>query len=331
MINFLKRVKQRLAGSQPQHSSIQAPTAEAVPANSPQLEVDAGTINALQRNLLYIKFAPPGHYYSPLPELAELRASQDRIFNRTKKQLLRGINIDDEMMLGYLEKFKKFYPDFPFEDQKKEPLRFWMDNGVYSRGDAILLYSMMRYLKPKRIVEAGSGMSSCLMLDVNELFLNNSVNLTFIDPYPERMLSMVHPEDVPRINVLHKKLQEIDLKIYEDLEPNDIAFFDSTHVSKCDSDVNFIFFEILPILKPGVFIHFHDTFYPFEYPKEWLLDIGAAWNETYVLRSFLEFNTAFEIVFFCDYLAIFHRDQIRATLPRFLDGPGGSIWLRRIA
>jgi hypothetical protein len=83
-------------------------------------------------------------------------------------------------------------------------------------------------------------------------------------------------------------------------------------------------------LKPGVLIHFHDTFYPFEYLKSWLLDIGAAWNESYMLRAFLEFNNQFEITFFSDYMGLFYRDQIAATVPRFLDGPGASIWLTKL-
>ncbi|MCL4272498.1 MAG: class I SAM-dependent methyltransferase [Anaerolineales bacterium] len=287
--------------------------------------------DAIRENLLYLRFAPPGHYYSPIPSISQLKAKEKKIFEE-KKPLPKGIKLNSHIMLDYLKQFQAFYPEFNFSEQKSSSsYRFWMDNGIYSRGDAIVLYSMMRHLKPSKIIEAGSGMSSCLMLDVNEFFLDNRVQLTFVDPYPDRLLSLIHPGDETKIQLVSENLQDTDLSIYAELEENDIAFFDSTHVSKCDSDVNFIFFEILPILKPGVYIHFHDIFYPFEYPKQWLLEIGAAWNEIYLLRAFLEFNDLFEISFFSDYMTTFHRGQLEDAIPRFLDGPGGSIWLKKIS
>jgi hypothetical protein len=51
------------------------------------------------------------------------------------------------------------------------------------------------------------------------------------------------------------------------LGENDILFIDSTHVAKVGSDVNYLFFEVLPNLNPGVLIHIHDIFYPFELSK----------------------------------------------------------------
>jgi hypothetical protein len=82
--------------------------------------------------------------------------------------------------------------------------------------------------------------------------------------------------------------------IISNLNENDILFIDSTHVSKFNSDVNCIIHNILPALSKGVYIHFHDVMYPFEYPKNWLIE-GRAWNEQYILRAFLEFNTNFKL------------------------------------
>jgi|ERR1041384_1342521 hypothetical protein len=44
-----------------------------------------------------------------------------------------------------------------------------------------------------------------------------------------------------------------------------------------------------PALKvaPGVYVHFHDVCFPFEYPEEWMCQ-GRAWNEAYLLRAFLQ-------------------------------------------
>jgi len=116
--------------------------------------------------------------------------------------------------------------------------------------------------------------------------------------------------------------------IFDALSSNDILFIDSTHVSKTGSDVNRILFDILPRLSRGVFIHFHDVFYPFEYPKEWVYE-GRAWNEDYILRAFLEYNDAFEIVLFGTWLAKFERDLLREMMPMTLENPGGSLWLRK--
>jgi hypothetical protein len=99
-------------------------------------------------------------------------------------------------------------------------------------------------------------------------------------------------------------------------------------VLKVGSDVAFILFQVLPLLKPGVLIHIHDMFWPFEYPKQWVLD-GRAWNEDYAVRAFLQFNDHFEILFFNGYMAKFHSDQVGRKLPLCNQNPGGALWLRR--
>jgi hypothetical protein len=96
--------------------------------------------------------------------------------------------------------------------------------------------------------------------------------------------------------------------------------------------------NILPELKPEVIIHFHDVFWPFEYPREWIL-LGRAWNESYFLRSLLQFNDAFEIVYFSSFMAKFHADILREDMPWGLKphpklhapfiGPS-SLWLKKV-
>jgi hypothetical protein len=318
MKNFFSKIKEIVLDKRLKENQVDKKT------NIPQV-----ILNEIEKNILYFNFSHPGHYYSPIPDVEELRAHQEQIFRR-EKQSLDGIEINDKLMLEYLSYFAPYFSDFPFQEKKTSKFRFWLDNGVYPRGDAVVLYSMMRHLKPSRIIEVGSGMSSCLMLDTNERFFDNSIQLTFIDPYPERLLSTTWDNDLKKNNkLLPIKLQSLDLGMFAELEQNDIIFFDSSHVSKCNSDVNFIFFNILPILKPGVFIHFHDIFYPFEYPKEWLLEIGVAWNEAYLLRAFLEYNSKFNIEFFSDYMGLFHQEKIVKTIPLFMQRGGSSIWLKK--
>lgn len=112
------------------------------------------------------------------------------------------------------------------------------------------------------------------------------------------------------------------------MEANDILFIDSTHVSKVNSDVNRLFFEILPRLKSGVYIHLHDIFYPFTYPNQWLQE-KRSWNEAYILHAFLQFNTNFKIIFFNTCLNYLYPDDFAKILPLSQNNTGGSIWIQK--
>ena len=125
----------------------------------------------------------------------------------------------------------------------------------------------------------------------------------------------------------------IDFTIVKKLSGNDILFVDSSHVSKTGSDLNFILFDLLPVLQPGVIIHFHDMFNNFEYPKGWVLEKNHSWNELYAVQAFLSFNDKFQIEYFNDYVAKEHPSELRKLSPliasRIFRNPGGGLWVRR--
>jgi len=239
-----------------------------------------------------------------------------------------GINLNESAQLNLLEKFNEYYTSLPFSDNKKPELRYFFDNPYYSYGDAIILYCMMNFLRPRRIIEIGSGYSSCVILDTNELVFNNEVKCIFIEPYPERLFSLLKPIDRERNSIIQKKVQDVESDIFSELTRGDILFIDSSHVSKIDSDVNHIFFRILPLLASGVHIHFHDIGFPFEYPKEWIYD-GRAWNEAYILRAFLQYNNHFKILYFNVFIALYYPEKLMKYLPLCMKNPGASIWLER--
>ena len=166
-------------------------------------------------------------------------------------------------------------------------------------------------------------------MDTNELYFSNSINLQFIEPYPETLRSLIKNTDYPLIKIHESNLQDIPIDLFKNLASNDILFIDSTHVSKIDSDVNYIIHEILPVLSKGVYVHFHDIFYPFEYPKEWTLD-GRFWNEQYILRAFLQYNSQFKIVLFNTYLELFFREKLENRFPLIFKNTGGSLWIKKI-
>ena len=273
------------------------------------------------------RFAGPGHYYSPIPSAEEVRRNAQRLLAAQPREL-PGIALNESGQLAVLEKLKSYYQELPFPETKNPGHRYFFENRSYSYSDAICLYGMIRYVRPRRIIEVGSGYSSCAMLDTNQLFFQNRIACSFIDPYPKLLLSLIRKEDRARIEVISKPVQEVDIGRFEELAANDILFIDSTHVVKIESDVNYIIAQVLPALRAGVYIHFHDIFYPFEYPAEWLYE-GRMWTETYLLRAFLEFNSGYEIVLFNTFLQHFHREEFARHMPLCLKNEGGSIWLRR--
>lgn len=278
----------------------------------------------------------PGHFYSPIPSLDEVRKYDTSLFQSPERKL-PGIDLNEDRQLQLLSEFRRFHDDTPFPDNATTGFRYHFRNSYFSYADAIALYSMLRLVRPRRIVEVGSGFSSALMLDTNDRYLDRRMRLTFIDPYPERLESLLSSEDAKLASIVRLPVQDVPLSLFEELEHGDVLFVDSSHVSKTGSDVNFLVFEVLPRIKSGVYVHFHDVFYPFEYPRNWVHE-GVAWNEAYLLHAFLAYNSAYQIQFFVSYLLRCMRHVVEATLPTALksekseislydDAPGGSLWL----
>lgn len=273
-------------------------------------------------------WVPSGHFYSPIPSIEEIKLKEDEIYKNIPGEI-PGIDLNVEKQIELLNKFKEYYIELPFEPYKKGKLRYFFENPNYSYSDAIFLHCMVRYLKPKKIIEVGSGYSSCVVLDTNELFFENKISCTFIEPYPQLLLSLIREGDKENINLIQRNLQDVDINLFSELSAGDILFIDSTHVSKINSDVNYIFFKVLPHINSGVYIHFHDIFYPFEYPKEWIYE-GRAWNEVYLLRAFLQYNKEFKIQFYNTFLEHFYKDKFVSEMPLCMKNTGGSIWIKKI-
>jgi hypothetical protein len=268
----------------------------------------------------------PGGYYSPIPAMADIKKHN---FNADFPYEIPAIDLNTDEQMNLLNSFEKYYAELLFNDEKTEGLRYYYINGFYSYADAIFLYCMIRHLKPQKIIEVGSGFSSSVTLDTNEKFMRNAIDCVFIEPYPARLKSLLKNDDKTKITIHKKKLQEISLEVFSGLKENDILFIDSTHVSKFNSDVNYVIHTILPKLAKGVHIHFHDIFYPFEYPEAWLL-AGRSWNEQYILRAFLEYNSKFKIVLFNTYLETIFREKLEKRFPLIFKDTGGSIWIKKI-
>jgi len=241
---------------------------------------------------------PPGHFYSPLPGLRDI--AEHASFDITEIDLRR----DQQSTL--LAELALQPPPGP---------RWQEDNAFFPALDASTYQAIVRRFRPSSVVEVGSGWSTAALFDVGA-----PSNVTLIEPYPDRLRRVLTAADLDGCNVLQLRAQDVPLSVFQRLQANDVLFIDSTHVVKLGSDVNRIFFEILPTLAAGVIVHFHDVQYPFEYPDDWARS-GRGWNEAYLLRAFLQYTDAFQIMLWP------HMLQSTGDLEQ---GATGSIWLRRV-
>ena len=272
----------------------------------------------------------PGHFYSPLvdphdPVVAKTLSRYDEL--ELPEEC--GIKLDRDAMLAFFIRLSERYRQLPFVANKTPHLHYYYENPLFSYGDAIMLGLMTLEFRPKRIVEVGSGFSSAAMIDLNEQLFGGKIDLTFVEPYPEVLTGILPEGSHYRKRICRQPVQSVPGRMFQQLEPDDILFVDSTHVAKMGSDVNHLLFNVFPLLRPGVLIHVHDIFYPFEYPPAWILEENRSWNEAYLLRAFLEFNESFEVMFYSHFACRKFPDVLEARAPLFAKNGGGSLWMRR--
>lgn len=193
---------------------------------------------------------------------------------------------------------------------------------------------MIRYYKPKRVIEVGSGNST--LLSAQAILKNKQEDPSYdcqlmaVEPYPTDYLT----EGFPGFsNLISKKVQETSLSDFESLEAGDILFIDSSHVLKIGSDVQYLYLELIPRLKKGVIVHCHDIFLPAEYPKEWVTEEHRFWSEQYLLQAFLAFNESFQILWAGQFMHLHHPELLEnsfSSYNRMSKNSPGSLWLQKI-
>lgn len=293
-------------------------------AERDELKAHCARLQALLSNISY----PPGHFYSPVVDVNDLHAIE-AVRNRTRQPLPEGIVIDPQQMTRRIERWAAHPVRFPFPRHRSPEYRYYFDNPFFGCHDGLALFSVLMEFKPRRVVEVGCGYSSRLLLDVNQRFFDSRLDITLIDPALDDLEKTSERLDAGEARRLSQKVQDVPLEIFERLDQNDILFVDSSHVSKTGSDVNHYLFRIVPRLRPGVLIHVHDILYPFEYLEDWVLQAKRSWNEAYLIHAFLQFNPAFEIVYWANFASHRLRDTLAERLPLCLENEGGSLWLRR--
>ena len=281
-----------------------------------------------------INLYPVGHYFSLYPDIEAIKKNSSNVFDKSVK--IMDIDFNEETQLDLLNRMIELYPTLPewnsSQSTSSKKYRYNYDNPWFGAADAVALHCMLRILKPKNLIEVGSGFSSAVTLDTNEYFFENKMKISFIEPYPERLKTLLRTDD--NIELHQNDLQDIPLNYFEKLQSGDVLFIDSSHVSKTASDVNYLIFEIFPRLNNGVYIHFHDIFYPFEYPEEWITKNGFIWNELYILRAFLQNNPKYSIQFFQNMLQYKHKEVFEKNWPESIPAYNSlpypaSLWIRK--
>lgn len=270
------------------------------------------------------------HYYLPI------RDNDDLGFQIDSK--LVGIDMNEnasfELMGSALSKYKKEFNLFAV-DGSGDPAGYYLLNGNYMAIDGNVYYSLIRSLKPKKIIEIGSGDSTLLAaaaVDANLRENGKGSELICVEPFPGEKLRLLERD---YLSLVEEKVQAIGLDEFLSLDANDILFIDSTHVLKSGGDVWWEYCEILPRLRCGVYVHIHDISLPKPYPKDYF-DRDLFWNEQYLLQAFLEHNSKFEIVWAGNYLMEKYPEKMKGFFSpeydvmrgKYPDSEPSSLWMR---
>jgi predicted O-methyltransferase YrrM len=271
----------------------------------------------------------PRTMYSPVPE-----GPPEEHWSIPKE--LDGIELDTEAQLAWAE--RELAPalagfDPPAEaDGAAGEFHLW--NGWYEGADAHLLWGMIRLLKPRRVLEMGAGYSTMVTAAACAANERDGARATFVSIDPEPRVGI--DAELPGLtSLLRASITELPLDRFAEFDSDDVLFVDTSHAVKMGSEVNYLVLEVLPSLRPGVVVHFHDVFLPYEYPREWF-ERGTYLSEQYLLQAYLSENPAWEIVFAAHATYRADRKRLASLLPALDDPPAGkggpsAFWIRRLS
>jgi hypothetical protein len=264
------------------------------------------------------------HYYSPIPELDQLPPdiwTRESELAGLRFDVTAGLAFVEEELASYLSEYRP--PTAPTSD----PRDYYLDNGLYESVDAETLYAMVRRFAPQRIVELGSGMSTLVIADARARNDGSSRHVVY-DPYPREDLAPVL-RSVAELRAV--AATEVPQAEFADLRSGDLLFVDTTHTVKIGGDVNRVILDVLPRLAPGVLVHIHDIYLPWDYPQEFLAERRFFWAEQYLLQAFLAFNEEFETLFSAHALQRRYPEDVSRLVPSArADTRPGAFWLRRV-
>lgn len=253
----------------------------------------------------------PVNYYSSLPNIVDLERTQDLW---AKKSELPGLDVD---LQGQVSRLREICIPYQHEYAGNKTYRHAVDEKIgwgYGYIEAQALHAVIRHFRPQRIIEVGSGVSTrCMLaaLKTNQQEDGRPVSLACIEPYPSAAL-----RSLPGIELISQKVQTVPFSRFCELQENDFLFIDSSHTVKPGSDVNYLILEVLPRLHPGVVVHFHDIYLPYDYSPA-TLQTFFHWMETSLLRAFLIENRRARVVFSESHLHHDCKDALKEVFPEY--------------
>jgi Methyltransferase domain len=264
------------------------------------------------------------HYYEPQFNY------KDPIPNFSADRNINGIDWNVSGQLELLNLFNHSNELTNIPQEKINSLSFHFNNGTFESGDAEYWYQLIRHIKPKRIVEIGSGNST--LIAISALRLNQYDN-----PLYQYEHTCIEPYEMPwleetGVTVIRKKVEDMHLSFFKQLQENDILFIDSSHIIRPQGDVVFEYLELLPSLNKGVIVHVHDIFSPKNYPEKWIKDEVLFWNEQYLLEAFLIHNTSWKIIGAVNFLHHNYYHRLSSVAPYLTPNrEPGSFYIQKIA
>jgi hypothetical protein len=274
-----------------------------------------GTVILRTKSLVLLR----NHYYSPVPDPADVAAPG----YWERRSTMPGIDLGAERARHLLDRVfpplvQAFRTALPNVERSGSGDGFYLINGVYMAVDAHVYWAMIHHLRPRRILEIGSGMSTLVALEAVRALGREGIatELTCVEPFPSQFLRDLAGQGA--LTLLEQPVQEIPLERFTGLEANDILFIDSTHVLREGSDVQYEYLEVLPRLAQGVHVHVHDISLPRRYPRAYW-DGGLYWNEQYLLQAYLVHNARAEVVWPGNYMMLTDPERMLAVFPEIAD------------
>lgn len=231
-------------------------------------------------------------------------------------------SMNEAVVLGAITRYRERFRDF--EDPSRNDVGYTFHNDYFTSPDTEVLYAIVREFQPSTVVEVGSGNSTKI---IRQAILDGGLKtrLISVDPHPRIDISAL-ADEVHRTPLEGLRSPEF----LRSLKAGDILFIDSSHVIKTGNDVVFLYLVLLPDLSPGVLIHIHDVFLPYDYPREWVVEKRWGCNEQYLIQALLMFTRTFEVLW-AGYFLQHTRPHFARHFPHLNGRMAQSLWLRKVS
>lgn len=260
----------------------------------------------------------PKHYYVPIADINDLARTRDKWAKRSK---MAGIKMNLEEQVRFLHhSILPFQPEYIGGTTYLEGSQGGFGPG-YGFIEAQAYHGVLRWLKPRRVVEIGSGVSTYCAIEAAKLNTRETgrpPEIICIEPNPTAFIQASRD-----IQLVPTRAEEVPTEFFESLGEGDLLFIDSSHAVRPGGDVIYLYCEILPRLRTGLVVHIHDVYFPFTYQND-LLSSLFQWSETCMLQTLLVNNERLKILLCMSMLHYERPDELLKVFPEYIRRPGGE-------